>query len=74
MSLYLSLPNISHLLQPPHQADRLRSALAGVLERAVHMNEGQGGSSRGWKSVILSIMVSPRSGLWRKQLGFRKPN
>lgn len=57
ISLYLSLPTISHLLQPPHQAGRLGNALADVLEKAALINEGQGGTSRGWKSVILSIMV-----------------
>lgn len=58
LSLYLGLPGLSHLLHPPSQCDRLREGLAAVLEAAACMNEGEGGTSRGWKSVILSIMVS----------------
>jgi hypothetical protein len=58
ISLYLGLPAISHLLQPPSQEYRVKEALTAVLEAAALMTEGEAGSSRGWKTVVLSVLVS----------------
>jgi hypothetical protein len=58
ISLYLALPTVSHLLQPPEQESRLKQALTSVLQKAALMTDNEGGTSRGWKSIIMSILVS----------------
>jgi len=58
ISLYLALPAVAHLLQPPSQEYRLRAALTSALQKAALMTDNEGGTSQGWKSIIMSILVS----------------
>ena len=57
LSLRLSSLAPSSFAQSANLAS-LADAVAGVLEEAVLMTEKQSGTSKGWKTVILSLMVS----------------
>ncbi|WWC67835.1 uncharacterized protein I206_101752 [Kwoniella pini CBS 10737] len=56
LSLYLSLTTLRSVLPSSAAQSDLRGALNSVLERAVLMTEGEGGTGRGWKSLIISVL------------------
>ncbi len=53
LSLHLSLPTIPSLFR----CTRMYDAVSHVLEEALLINESYSGTSPGWKSVILSVLV-----------------
>ncbi len=55
LALHLALP--SKISLEASIGERLRKAVENVLEMAVLMTEGEQGTSRGWKSVIISVLV-----------------
>ena len=59
ISVHLTLPSLPTLSKDSAMID----AIAHVLEEALLINESSSGTSPGWKSVILSVLVgvTPRS-------------
>ena len=58
LSIHLRLATLPRsIFAKPSQHAAISRAVLNVLEEAVMMNEGDGGTSRGWKTVILSILV-----------------
>ena len=59
LSLYLRLTTLtSAAFASSSDLSRLTEAVIRVLEEAATMTENQRGTSKGWKTVILSILVS----------------
>ncbi|WWD22092.1 hypothetical protein CI109_106581 [Kwoniella shandongensis] len=57
LSLYLTLPSLpSTAFTSPSASAQLLSGVQNVLEEAVLMIEGEGGTARGWKSLIISTL------------------
>ncbi|KAK4684195.1 hypothetical protein P7C73_g6003, partial [Tremellales sp. Uapishka_1] len=62
LTLHLSLPSLPDSTFPdPLLLNRLRDSVREVLENAVLSVEGEQGTGRGWKSVILSVLPSTSS-------------
>lgn len=57
LSLHLSLPGFAAQFARPEMYERVRAGVREVLEEAVLMSE-EGGTARGFKSVILGVLVS----------------
>nr|XP_019047315.1 hypothetical protein I302_03924 [Kwoniella bestiolae CBS 10118]OCF26245.1 hypothetical protein I302_03924 [Kwoniella bestiolae CBS 10118] len=56
LSLYLSIPSLGGMLPSSSAQSELRESVYEVLEKAVLMTEGEGGTGRGWKSLIISVL------------------
>ncbi|WRT64888.1 uncharacterized protein IL334_001824 [Kwoniella shivajii] len=56
LSLYLSLSSLSGIFTSSASSAQIRDTLHDVLEKAVLMTEGEGGTARGWKSLIISVL------------------
>lgn len=57
LSLHLSFPGLAAQFARPEMYERVRSGVWEVLEQAMLMSE-EGGTARGFKSVILGVLVS----------------
>ncbi|RSH83829.1 hypothetical protein EHS25_005444 [Saitozyma podzolica] len=58
LSLHLSLPGLAAQFARPEMCERVRAGVREVLEQAVLMSE-EGGTARGFKSVILGVLNDP---------------
>ncbi|WVF69904.1 hypothetical protein IAT40_004687 [Kwoniella sp. CBS 6097] len=56
LSLYLSLPSLSSTFESPLSFSEIQENVQDVLKRAVKMTEGENGTGRGWKSLIISVL------------------
>ncbi|WWD07797.1 hypothetical protein V865_005901 [Kwoniella europaea PYCC6329] len=56
LSLHLSIPSLGGILSSSSAQSELRESVHDVLEKAVLMTEGEGGTGRGWKSLIISVL------------------
>ncbi|WWC87015.1 uncharacterized protein L201_001898 [Kwoniella dendrophila CBS 6074] len=56
LSLYLSLPSLGGTLPSSAAQAECRESIHKVLEKAVLMTEGESGTGRGWKSLIISVL------------------
>nr|XP_018265574.1 uncharacterized protein I303_01944 [Kwoniella dejecticola CBS 10117]OBR87732.1 hypothetical protein I303_01944 [Kwoniella dejecticola CBS 10117] len=57
LSLYLSIPSLGGILPSAAAQSDLQAAIQHVLEQVVLMTEGEGGTGRGWKSLIISVLA-----------------
>ncbi|WVQ97946.1 hypothetical protein IAU59_005065 [Kwoniella sp. CBS 9459] len=56
LSLYLSLPSLSSTFESPISFSEVQETVQDVLSSAVRMTEGENGTGRGWKSLIISVL------------------
>ncbi|OCF76813.1 hypothetical protein I204_02519 [Kwoniella mangroviensis CBS 8886] len=56
LSLHLSIHSLGGILSSSSAQSELRESVHDVLGKAVLMTEGEGGTGRGWKSLIISVL------------------
>ncbi|OCF37432.1 hypothetical protein I316_00553 [Kwoniella heveanensis BCC8398] len=56
LSLYLSLPSLSSSIESPVSFSEVQANVHDVLKDAVLITEGENGTGRGWKSLIISVL------------------
>ncbi|WVR04541.1 hypothetical protein IAU60_001548 [Kwoniella sp. DSM 27419] len=63
LSLHLSLPSAATMFSSPEAHSEVVKGVATVLENAVCMTEGEHGTGRGWKTLIISVLDGQSHGL-----------